>query len=145
MTTEQEAERLRRRMATLRRRLDDDVSQVTTNASRLLEWRHYVSQYPWVTLGAVALAAYWVIPGRRTPQKVVLDRTSIDELIKRGGVQFETPQKTKEKAGWISAGVSLLATLALRGATAYLTQHFQQAGMRAFQRSSSQHPQEVEF
>lgn len=61
---------IRRQMRHIRRDLGGQVEDLVVNATKLREqltdWKYYVRQYPWVVFGGAALAAYFLIPKRRT-------------------------------------------------------------------------------
>ena len=124
MTNYHDAERIRQRMALLRGRIDRDVGRWTADAGRWFEWRHYVENYPVATLSAAALAAYWLMPHRHRPQSVTLDPSTIEELVRRGGIHVDAaPAPRVPQQSWADAGVSLLGSMLIRGAVAYLGQY----------------------
>lgn len=60
MRTETQFERLRARIARLRRRIDRQASHAVDDTTRWLAWRSYISQYPGRSLVAAAGAGFAV-------------------------------------------------------------------------------------
>ena len=58
MSTEDSAEKIRRRMAELRRDLDVDVREVERGARVMTDWKFYARKFPWAVAGT-AEAPRW--------------------------------------------------------------------------------------
>ena len=55
---------IRQRMEEVRCDLDEDVQEIVEGARDMGDWRSYVRSYPWVCLGAAAVAGYLIVPRR---------------------------------------------------------------------------------
>jgi len=121
MTTYTDGDRIRRRMSVLRGRIDMGVTHWTNDAQRWFDWRHYVREFPIATLATAALIAFWLMPGHKKPQKVRLDSSTIEELIRRGGIQIESVKPRRKT--WVDSTMSLLGSMLFRGAIAFIGQH----------------------
>jgi len=104
---------LRERMARIRNRMSSEVSVLKEDAHRLLDWRWYVEQSPWLSLSAAAVLGFWLIPGHHVTPTVKLDDKSIEDLIQKGAVKVQT---AKKKTSLTRSLLSLGATLALKTA-----------------------------
>jgi len=119
---------LRERMARIRNRMSCEASVLKEDAHRLLDWRWYVEQSPWLSLSAAAVMGFWLVPGHRVTPTVKLDDKSIEELIHKGAVKVQTAKKTSLtrsllslaatfalKTAWNQYGPQLMAQLAVPG------------------------------
>jgi hypothetical protein len=115
-----QADRLRQEMRTIRRELGDNVEELVEHAEQLMDWRYYVRRYPWASLGVAALVGYFVVP-----QRVVTlptDDQTLSRLADRLPIHPPTSQPKKQRSSMLNSLISMGTGLALRAATAYLTQ-----------------------
>jgi ElaB/YqjD/DUF883 family membrane-anchored ribosome-binding protein len=68
-----------RRMEEVRCDLDEGAQEIAESARDMGEWRYYVRNYPWVSVGAACVIGYTIIPRRRLGYREV-NRT-LDELV----------------------------------------------------------------
>ena len=73
------ADEIRRRMALIRTDLRSDVQTLLQNAKVKTDWRHYVKQYPWLSIGAAALLGIWLAP-KAAAKKLAFDPELLNRL-----------------------------------------------------------------
>lgn len=110
-------------MSTIRQELDDDVQEVVAEARQLTDWKHYVRDFPWVTLGAAAAVGYLLVPRRL--EVVRPDAESLAKLARRDGFVVEHRPKQSAGPGLLETFASMAGRILLRTA---LTQASQQVG-----------------
>ena len=77
------AEEIQRQMRQVRVELGDDVQELVASAQVMTDWHSYVRAYPWVCVGAAALAGYFIVPTKlRFAQP---DAASLRELVQNVG------------------------------------------------------------
>ncbi len=60
-----ETKAILRRMEEVRCDLDEGAREIAESAHDLVEWRHYVKNYPWICVGAACAIGYAIVPQRR--------------------------------------------------------------------------------
>lgn len=65
MQDSQETQAILRRMEEVRCDLDEGAKEIAESARDMGEWRHYVKNYPWVSVGVACVIGYAVIPRHR--------------------------------------------------------------------------------
>jgi hypothetical protein len=118
-----DGERLCLQMRRIRGRMHTKVDSLLVDAQSLLDWRYYVSRFPWTSVLVAAGVAFWLTPGHRVTRTVRLDDESIDELARQSESRS---QAIPRRAGWIAPLVSVAGSLALKTALAYLGQQLVQ-------------------
>ena len=111
-------ESVQAQMQQLRYDIDGGMQDMAANARRVVDWKHYVSTYPWVCLGAAAALGFLIVPKRsRTncPDSAVL--TEPARPGHGGGGPAAAPTH-----GWIDALLAGVANVAVRKAAEYLSQ-----------------------
>lgn len=78
MQDSQETQAILRRMEEVRCDLDEGAKEIAESARDMGEWRHYVKNYPWVSVGVACVIGYAVIPRHRLGYREV-NRT-LEEL-----------------------------------------------------------------
>lgn len=114
-------------MEAVRCDLADDVGDVVRSARGMLDWRGCVRRHPWACLGAVAALGYLVVP--RKAQVVSPDVDTLLELAKRNKLVVKPDREAQKGGGLLGTLLGMGAKAAVRGATAYLSQH-QRGGAR---------------
>jgi hypothetical protein len=130
---------IRRQMANIRGRMDDDAEAVRMNALQLMDWKYYIRRHPVASLIAVAAAGYLLVPKPAQSKKVYLDPEATEKILNdQRSLHVET--RAEEKASNAGAKGGLLMSLgalalnaALRYGTAYATQRMRQAFLKDFQ------------
>jgi hypothetical protein len=57
-----ERQAVQAKMQALKARMVHDYRNAKERVSQVADWKFYVSQYPWLSLGGVALASYAMVP-----------------------------------------------------------------------------------
>jgi hypothetical protein len=100
------------RMRAIQRRISSDYQQAREQVTQVTDWRFYVSQFPWVTLGGLALAAYSMVPAaRQAPARIPPQSAPQPAPAPKHPLSFET----------IS---NVLTTVALRAASSWAINTF---------------------
>ena len=106
---------IRQRMEEVRCDLDEDVQEIVEGARDMGDWRSYVRRYPWVCLGAAAVAGYLIVP--RRPWETLAG------LANRGRLLASSQLPRQGSTGGLL--LSLVSNLVMRGVSSYA---LQQAG-----------------
>jgi hypothetical protein len=119
MTTDDSAEKIRRRMAELRRELECDVREVSRGARVYSDWKFYVRKFPWAVAGAALVAGYMLIPKRKPIIKP--DAETIAELVKQKKIRVESVTPDPNKPGMMKSLLMMGLTWAVRQGVQYAT------------------------
>jgi hypothetical protein len=120
MNADDSAERIRRRMAELRRDLDCDVREVSRGARIMTDWKFYARKFPWAIAGVALLAGYMLVPKRKPVIKP--DPEMIQELVRQKKIKVESVTKQPDKPGMMKSLVMMGLTYALKAGAQYATQ-----------------------
>lgn len=131
------ADRVRRDMRGIRREFGDNVEELVENAERLMDWRYYVSRYPWAIVGAAALIGYFLVPRRIVT--LPTDQHSLTQLADRIAPAIAPPEKQKPQPSWLSSLISMGTGMLMRAAAGYAAQQVSKAFAQP-----AQQPQPVE-
>lgn len=85
-------EELRQQMATIRHKLPDDVERIVTGAKQMVDWKHYVRDFPWGAALVAAAVGYWLVPRRQGLSSNELKM--IEETVKRHTAKKQNEEKT---------------------------------------------------
>src|SRR5581483_6310489 len=108
-----DSQALREQMQRIRNRMTTEAEVLKVEPHRLLDWRWYVKQSPWLCVGTAAALGFWLVPGHRITPTVKLDDKSIEELLQKGAVRV---QPVKKQTSLTRSLLSLAATMALKTA-----------------------------
>lgn len=103
---------IRRRMEAVRCDLDEDVQEIVEGARDMGDWRSYVRSYPWVCLGAAAVAGYLIVP--RRPWE------ALARLANQGRALASS--QLPRQGGASGMLLSLVSNLAMRAVSSYALQ-----------------------
>jgi len=103
---------IRQRMEEVRCDLDEDVQEIVEGARDMGDWRSYVRSYPWVCLGAAAVAGYLIVP--RRPWE------TLARLANQGRVLASSQLPRQGSSGGML--LSLVSNLAMRAVSSYALQ-----------------------
>src|SRR6476660_478798 len=103
--SDDEVEKIRKRMSELRRELVYDVQDVSRSAKAMASPSFYIRKFPWATLAVAAGVGYMLIPKKK--QVVQPDMEALAELVRKNQVNINT------KAAEPSQG--MMASLAVMG------------------------------
>jgi hypothetical protein len=139
-TASPEIDEIRKRMASIRREMHENVKSAVHNAEEVTDWRRYVRSSPWLALGGAFVLGYLIVPHKRAaalaPQ-VIVTPPSIDGpgLAQSFASVAPAPVEKKKSIGrkLFGAAFGLASPIALRAAQGYAMQYLesfiaQQAG-----------------
>jgi hypothetical protein len=114
------AEQIRVRMDSMRDHLSEHVDDVVESAGQIVDWREYVTRYPWACLAATFAVGYLLVPARLEILRP--DADALLELAKRKKVVVETAPSPQKHGGVTGMLLSAAANAAVRGVVSYFTQ-----------------------
>lgn len=90
-----ETAEIQAQMARIRRELHEGAEDIAQNAREMVDWKHYVRQFPWAAIGVAAAAGYMVVPRRL--HVIRPDARTLEKMAKRdrlvikqsGGIEEE--------------------------------------------------------
>jgi hypothetical protein len=136
MASDDSAERIRRRMAELRRELECDVREVGRSARVMTDWTFYVRKFPWAVAAVAAATGFMLIPKKKSVIKP--DPDMIAELVKQKKIRVEPVAKqSPDKPGIIKTLLMMGITWGARAAMAHITQQMTSAAQRHQDQSSA--------
>jgi hypothetical protein len=128
MSTDESAEKIRRRMAELRRELDCDVREVSRGARVMTDWKFYARKFPWAMAGVAVLAGYMLVPKRKPVIKP--DPEMIQELVRQKKIKVESVTKQPDKPGMMKSLLMMGLTYAVKAGAQYMTQQMANAAQQ---------------
>jgi hypothetical protein len=123
------AESIQRRMAQIRRELDETVDEISDQARQLRDWRHYVRSYPWLFAAAALAAGYAIVPERRRVSQI--DPQTLAALAGQG--QRKAEARTGFAGSLARVALGHMGSLLARSAAAYVAQKLSLAEKRPFE------------
>lgn len=117
-----EADQIRKEMAQIRLDMHHDVAGVIKEAESVFDWRSYIRNAPWVSMGAALGLGYLIVPKKRfRPLPSVEPRYLASAMSSR---RDQDDQRLSSKRGvslWSIAGtvLSMAAPIAIRAAQGY--------------------------
>src|SRR5262245_7039056 len=120
MSTDDDAEAIRRRMAELRRELTFDVRDVGRSARAMANPAYYVRKFPWATTAVAALVGYMLVPKKK--EIVKADPEMLAELVRKNQVKFDTSAAAKDQQGMLKSLVVMGITWAAKVGFNYMVQ-----------------------
>jgi hypothetical protein len=86
------ADEIQRQMRRVRAELGDDVQDLVASAQVMADWHSYVRAYPWLCVGAAAVAGYLIVPARtRFAQPDAATLQKLVENVGAAGVAASRP------------------------------------------------------
>ncbi|TWU14509.1 hypothetical protein CA54_33760 [Symmachiella macrocystis] len=120
------ADDIRRKMQNVRHELKEDVDDIAESTREMTNWQTYVKRYPWACMGAAFAAGFAVVP--KQVELVAPDADTLVKLAKKHKLVVEANPKPQSRGGVTSTLLSLMGTMAMRGAVAYAGNYFGQHG-----------------
>jgi len=130
-TVTNDVDDIRRKMATIRRELHEDVRGVVATAEAATDWKRYLTAYPWASLGVAFALGFWIVPKRRR-SPVSLAGMATQEDLSKVREAVETTRETvvksvdkvaagaeKHKKGLLGAGFALVTPLIWKAVQGY--------------------------
>lgn len=114
---ESDLSRLQRRLAEARESLHDDAEELVDSANQLGDWRAYVRRYPLASAAVAAAIGFAIVPGKRIVYSP--DAKTIMSLARRNKLVVKASDQAEANRGVWGTLLTLAATAAVRGATAY--------------------------
>jgi hypothetical protein len=112
MSTDDDAEAMRRRMAELRRELTFDVRDVGRSARAMANPAFYLRKFPWATTAVAALVGYMLVPKKK--EVVKPDPEVLAELVRKNQVKLDTSAASKDTQGMLKSLVVMGITYAAK-------------------------------
>lgn len=124
-TAPPEIDEIRRKMAQIRRDLHADVQGVVQGAEAATDWRRFIRNYPWASMGVALAVGYMIVPRR---QKMPALQVAPAELARAMALEApRTPEPEKKKGkGLLGTVFGLVAPVALRAVQGYALQFAEQ-------------------
>lgn len=115
VTLEIQSERLRTRMAALRKHMHRDAQRIAENTNRLFDWRDYVRQFPKGLLAVGMVTGFLIAPRRRVVPSVNLSKQAIEDLVtsRESGSKPQAPLALQ--AVVIASALKILTGFAMQG------------------------------
>ena len=120
MSNTASAEEIREQMAQVRRELNINYGGVVENARDMADWRYYVRNYPWATLGAAVAIGYLVVPNR--VQMIAPDASELLKLARKQKLVVEPKPQAEPKSTVGGQVFNMLASMLTRGLITYAGQ-----------------------
>jgi hypothetical protein len=120
-TTDNHTTDICRRMQEVRCQLGDDVEQIVGSARTLVDWEHYVRQYPWWCLAGAAAIGFLAVPKRA--EIISPDAEAMEQLARRNKLVVQSKPQARAKSSMSASVLRFLANAAIRSAVAYAGQN----------------------
>jgi hypothetical protein len=142
-----DADEIRRQMAQIRVGLHQDVSGVVGSAERVMDWRSYLRNAAWLSVGLAFAVGYFVVPRRRASAGVSTEQQAAEPRFvsrppdNRGAATNVPRTDEREGPGLARKLLSLAWPVAVSAAQSYAAAWIEQliAGQTATLRQSA-HP-----
>jgi hypothetical protein len=136
-TAPPEFEDIRRRMAQIRRDLHEDVKGVVEGAEAATDWRRFIRNYPWATMGAAIVVGYLIVPRKHRPASIQIVPNQIAQAVPVQATQVTEAKKGKSLLG---SAFGMVAPLVFRTAQGYAMQFAEQWLAQKVAEQMGQHP-----
>ena len=123
-TTATTADQIQAEMRQVRTELRADVREIVEGARVMADWRHYVRQYPWLTVGVAAAVGYFLVPAR----PVVIKPSSKDliELAKAHKLFVDASPRPQQRPGMLGSLAGMAMSAVMQSAMAVASHHLDQ-------------------
>ena len=138
-TAPPEVDEIRRKMAQIRRDLHQDVQSVVQGAEAATDWRRFIRNYPWASMGVALAVGYLVVPKRHKAPTLQIAAPEIARAVAAEVPKAAEPEKKKGK-GLLGTAFGLLAPVALRAAQGYALQFAEQWMAQRVAQQMQAHP-----
>jgi hypothetical protein len=120
VNSDDQAREVCRRMAALRRELDDGVQQVAESARAMTDWTYYVRRFPWAAVGLAAAVGFLLVPRKKT--SVAPTAEQLAALVKNKEFVAAATDQLKPPKNVFAGLAATLAAMAARAAIAYVSE-----------------------
>jgi len=110
---------IRRRMAQVRRGLDEDVQDIVDVARDMAEWRYFVKTFPWLCLGTAVVGGYLLVPRKRVStqlRRVVREQQARNGAARDQVADSPPPNRTSEFSSFRGTALRFAGNLLMRTA-----------------------------
>jgi hypothetical protein len=107
-------------MQEIRGNLSEHADEAIRNARREFDWRHYVGNHPWTSLGAAAAVGFLLVPRRACCRAG--NSEAVTEAVDRVARAVQPSPLAGMVSGVLTAVTATIAREALASATACLTE-----------------------
>ena len=117
-----EADQIRKEMAQIRLEMHHDVAGVIKDAESVFDWRSYIRNAPWVSVGAAIGLGYLIVPKKWSrPQPSFEPRYLASAMSSPRDQGEERASSKRDISLWSIAGaaLSMAAPIAIRAAQGY--------------------------
>src|SRR6478735_7191075 len=126
--SDDEVEKIRKRMSELRRELVYDVQDVSRSAKAMASPSYYLRKFPWATLAVAAGVGYMLIPKKK--QVIKPDMEALAELIRKNQLNIN-PAKAEESPGMVKTLAVMGLTWAAKAGMNYVIQQLTTVAAKA--------------
>lgn len=130
-------------MAQIRRDLHDDVKGVVQGAEAATDWRRFIKNYPWASMGVALAVGYLIVPRKHRPASTSTTIHVASPEVARAIAPVEEPRPApaKKDKGWLGTLFGLVAPVAFRAAQGYALQFAEQWMAQKVAQQMEQHPE----
>lgn len=105
------------KMQAVRDSLDYDVEEFRDSTRQLSDWKTYVRNYPWVSIGAAVAVGYIIVPAKK--EIVSPDASELIKLAKKNKLVVQANPEPQKKSGLAGAIFGLASSMLVRGLATY--------------------------
>jgi hypothetical protein len=137
-TAPSEPDEIRRNMAQIRRDLHNDVRGVVEGAEAATDWRRFIRNFPWASMGVAVAVGYLIVP--RKHQAITTMQIAPAEIARAIASEPSNPVEAKKSKGLLGSVFGLVAPIAFRAAQGYALQFAEQWMAQKVAQQMAQHP-----
>jgi hypothetical protein len=124
-------------MAQIRRDLHEDVKGVVEGAEAATDWRRFIRNYPWASMGVAVAVGYLIVPRKHRPTTVQIAPAALAQAVP---LDTAPPAETKKSKSLLGSAFGLIAPIAFRTAQGYAMQFAEQWLAQKVAEQMGQHP-----
>lgn len=147
--TREQSAAIRQEMLHIRSRLPYSMDKARDDAKQLVDWRFYVTRFPWATFGAVAAVGYLAAPRwrtkRRSDGRSEVDPAELERLMRQcRAILEETGRARPKRPSAMAFATTAVTNVVLRAATAFIGQQIGKVmGVEAAEATQSEAPRQT--
>jgi hypothetical protein len=138
-TAPPELDDIRKRMAQIRRDLHEDVKGVVEGAEAATDWRRFIRNYPWASMGVAVFAGYLIVPRKHRATTTI--QMAPAEIARAVAPEPPKPTEAKKGKGLLGTVFGLVAPFAFKAAQGYALQFAEQWMAQKLAQQMAQHPE----
>ena len=132
---------IRRKMAQIRRDLHQDVKGVVQGAEAATDWRRFIRNYPWASMGVALAVGYLIVPRRHKTPTIHVAPIEVARATAPEAPRLVEPEPKKKGKGLLGTVFGLVAPVALRAIQGYALQFAEQWMTQKVAEQASLHPE----